>query len=71
MRKTTPLTLLVAGWLVLAGCSTQKAQPAPAQKAEVTSGTEPTRRPVAETPDGSAANTGNRVNGQQAPVDKK
>ena len=71
MKKTAMGIFITGGWLLLAGCSSQKAQPAPEQKADVTSTTDPTRRPVAETPDGSAANTGNRVNGEQVPAGKK
>ena len=55
--------------LILAGCSKSKTeQPASAQGAAVSSDYNPTNRPVAVTPDGSATNTGNRVNGTQDPA---
>jgi hypothetical protein len=71
MRLTTLRMFLAAGCLAMAACNSQQAQPASEQKADVSSTTEPTRNPVAGTPDGSAANTGNRVNGQQVPAGKK
>ncbi|HWE49408.1 MAG TPA: hypothetical protein VG273_06445 [Bryobacteraceae bacterium] len=70
LRKVTPrlsIAIAAAG-LMLAGCGNNRsAQPAPAQKSVVTSTTDPVNRPVAVAPDGSAANTGNRVNGTQNP----
>ena len=57
---------LAAVALLLAGCSkSQSARQAPAQGSAVSSTYNPTDRPVALTPDGSDANTGNRVNGTQ------
>ena len=66
---TKVLMCLAAAGLMLAGCNKgQTAQPAMAQEAPVSSTYDPTNRPVALTPDGSAANTGNRVNGTQNPA---
>jgi hypothetical protein len=48
----------------LIGCGST-AQPAPAQEAPVTQGKESSKTPVALQPDGTAANTGNLVNGPQ------
>jgi len=69
MIRTLSICVL-AGCLAFAACG-DKAGKAPDQKANVTSTTDPTREPVAETPDGSAANTGNRTNGAQAPTAQK
>jgi hypothetical protein len=57
-------------WRSFAGCG-DKAGKAPDQKANVASTTDPTREPVAETPGGSAASTGNRTNGAQAATAQK
>jgi len=67
----TVLIPLIAACLALSACSRDNASPAPDQKANVTSTTTPTREPIAETPDGSAANTGNRANGAQAATGRK
>lgn len=50
--------------LTLAGCS-NPAQPAPSREAPVTQGRESSKTPVTEQSDGTAANTGNLVNGPQ------
>lgn len=66
------IAVVAAGlaYAVLMGCA-DHASPAPEHKANVASTNEPTRVPLAATPDGTAANTGNLANGQQSQAGKK
>ena len=62
--------LLTAGLLVsVAAC--KQSNPAPVREAPITSETESSRIPVANAADGTAANTGNLVNGPQGTTGKK
>ena len=67
MRHKIGFIVLGGSALLLASCG-DPAKPAPSQLAPVTQQTQPVKTPVAATPDGSEANTGNRVNGIQAPT---
>ena len=67
----TQLAILTGSMcLTLAGCG-KTAAPVPEQNGAVTPGPQSPNVPVAAVPDGSAANTGNVVNGPQQPVQKK
>jgi predicted small secreted protein len=59
-----PWIAVALACIALAGCG-NTAQPAPNQTAPVTQSKESPKTPVAVTPDASAANTGNVVNGPQ------
>jgi len=69
MTKGLLISLTAAG-MTLGSCN-ESAHPAPEQKAVVSSSSAPTSQPLAVIPDGSAANTGNRANGEQAPTGHK
>lgn len=63
------IAITVSVFFAIAGC--KQSNPAPVPAGPVTSETQSPGIPVANTADGTAANTGNLVNGPQAPTGKK